>query len=269
MRSKLKERKPRRNLSPLSTVVFLFLMTSLIVYAEPSTHTLIKIVDQKGRAVNGIVVKAIGGVVRQLNSTHFLVESNTTFVLRVVLYNVTVFQKSLKLGGSFVVKAAIVDMVVKSPSPDLLIEVHLVSSSKSWRFIGKREYIISQAPAGTYRIIVKGSKTVEKILYFTGGTIDISKEYRTSEKAVPTILITLLPACSYTGYRVLKGRRKALKLRYRKRNKKPKRSASYKNKNTKISEQQNMKVKPIAEERRIVVKEVKKRTLAEILEILP
>jgi len=269
VRSKLKERKPRRNLSPLSTVVFLFLMTSLIVYAEPSTHTLIKIVDQKGRAVNGIVVKAIGGVVRQLNSTHFLVESNTTFVLRVVLYNVTVFQKSLKLGGSFVVKAAIVDMVVKSPSPDLLIEVRLIGSNKSWRFIGKRKYTISQVPVGTYRIVIKGSRNFEKTVYFTGGTVDISEEYRLSREALSIMLATLLSAPSYACYRASKRRGKLQKLKSLKKNEKYERYMGNRDKDARLNGQKNMKVKLVAEGKREVTRGIRRRTLAEILEMLP
>ena len=179
------------------------LLSAAAVSASP---TLLRVTDQYGRTVsNQVKVAVLGGDARLYNATHWLIDTEASAPVRVELYNVTVWQGILETGKSYVVKASVVEMLVETPDPGLVVEVELAGSGKRWRLVGEREYRLYPLPVGTYIIKAHGAVDVEKTIYFTGGRIKISPEigYR---PALPVLAMASLPAIGYAGYRAAKKR---------------------------------------------------------------
>jgi len=173
----------------LETMIILLIINAISTNAEPECST-IQVYDQYGRAVPGLEVKAVGGSVQPINYSHYMVcGSGDVFLLRVYLYNVTVYQGYLRLGENYIIKAGIVDMHIEAPS-ELKITVCLVGSGKCWSLFGDNSYVIRQVPVGTYKITVHGLFRTEKTVYFNGGTISVTEEHGLVSGL--TILIPLL-----------------------------------------------------------------------------
>lgn len=176
-------------LTMLETIIIILVINAISTNAEPECST-IQVYDQSGRAVPSLEVKAVGGSVQPINYSHYMVcGSGDGFLLRVYLYNVTVYQGYLRLGKNYIVKAGVVDMQIEAPS-ELKITVCLVGSIKCWSLFGYNSYVIRQVPVGTYKITVQGLFRTEKTVYFNGGTISVTEERGLA--GVLTILIPLL-----------------------------------------------------------------------------
>ena len=110
------------------------LLSAAAVSASP---TLLRVTDQYGRTVsNQVKVAVLGGEARLYNATHWLIDTEASAPVRVELYNVTVWQGILEAGRSYVVKASVVEMLVETPDPGLVVEVELAGSGKRWMLVG-------------------------------------------------------------------------------------------------------------------------------------
>lgn len=190
--------------APLAVVAAAALAT--VALAEPSGVAVVRVVDQYGNTVSHLVrLEVLGARAYRLNATHWAVRCNASVPARVLLYNVTVWQGALEPDRSYVVRAGVVRMVVRSPDPSLAIEVTLVGSGKTWRLVGRREYQLYPVPTGTYRVVVHGATVVERTLYFTGGVIEVASGVEYRPGLLPLLAVALVPAAAYAGYRAVKG----------------------------------------------------------------
>ena len=173
-----------KNLTPkekriLIEAVKLATITALIaptlVKAQP---ILVAIQDQKGNNITNLVkINVVGCTVKAYNSSHFILEMVKPCILKVYLYNITVWQGSLEPNNSYVVKAAVVEMKIKSPSRDIPITVRLLGTDKEWHLYGEKEYTIYPVPAATYNISLPGKSFT---IYYNGGELRFVKEFATS-----------------------------------------------------------------------------------------
>jgi|GEM_PF-6413952 len=168
-----KSKKALLEYCTLSILLLVLLLT--IVQAAP---TLVTIQDQQGRTITQLVkVQVIGCTIRAYNSSHFILEMEKSCILKVSLYNITVWQGSLEPNNSYVVKAAVVEMKIKSPSRDIPITVRLLGTDKEWHLYGEKEYTIYPVPAATYNKSLPGKSFT---IYYNGGELRFVKEFATS-----------------------------------------------------------------------------------------
>ena len=151
---RLSVRQKKRLLYSFRFLSFILIIFVSRVSCKPS---LVTIVDQSGRVIDNVSINVVGGRVREFNSTHYIIFSNGSYLLKIFLYNVTVYQGTLASGKNYVVKCSVADMRIRVPGPDITVEVYLVGSGKSWRLLGRREYVLRQVPFGTYKVLLKGS----------------------------------------------------------------------------------------------------------------
>jgi len=192
-------------------IVLTTLATVAAVCAEP---TLVKVVDQLNSTVSHLVeVKVLNGRAKRLNASWWIIESGDREVAVSVVYmNETVYQGSLKAGKTYIIRASITEMKIISGDESLTIIVTHLASGKTWRLFGKKTYRLYPVPCGTYKIVVCGSRRVEKTVYFTGGEISLEK---ITESPKLSLIVPLLTAAAsvpagysaYTITRKRKGRR--------------------------------------------------------------
>jgi len=248
-------------------------------FAEPYSYLLVT--DQRGSTVNTDVlrVEALSGIVRVVNSTHFLVKVNgSSALVRILLYNVTVWQGTVEAGKCYTVKASIVEMTIESPDPSLVIYLYLVGGNKTWKLYGKRSYTIYPVPVATYRVVICGSARIEKTIYFTGGVIKLTSN-SVSPQLYYIVLLSATPLGIYSSYRVVKSRRRFRKHRKTKRT--PVKKHYLKNEKTMMEsvelkprkkQVEKTKKKPIMKHNKETARKainLKNKTLADILELLP
>ena len=186
----------------LAAVLVLITLVPLSL-ADP-TCSLVGVVDQYGRPIPGLEVRAVGGSVERVNSTHFRVcGRGGQFAFEASLYNVTVYQGVHEYGRDYLARAAVVDMVIKAPR-DVRVTVCLAGSGKCWELLGKDEYVIRQVPVGTYRVVARGVTTLEETVYYTGGTLEITSTVRITPSLLPLLLA---PVVIYGGYKAVRSRR--------------------------------------------------------------
>lgn len=241
----------------LETIIIILIINAISTNAEPECST-IQVYDQSGRTVPGLDVKAVGGSVQPINYTHYKVcGSGDGFLLRVYLYNVTVYQGYLRLGENYIIKTGVVDMRVEAPS-EVKITVCLVGSGKCWSLFGENSYVIRQVPVGTYRITVQGIFRTEKTVYFNGGTISVKED---SGLAIGLmLLIPLLAAATAAAIAAKRGDifGSWRKTAYVKKREKPRTSIS-------LASEDNKSEKP----KQRLRYSLRGKTLAEILEETP
>ena len=132
------------------TIVALTILAPTIVQATP---TLVTIIDQKENTITNLVkTSVVGCSVRTYNSSHFILEMEKPCILKVSLYNITVWQGSLEPNNSYIVKASVVEMKIKSPSRDIPIIVSIIGSGKTWRLYGEKEYKLYPMPLSLIHI---------------------------------------------------------------------------------------------------------------------
>lgn len=209
-RNKLTFRQKKRLLYSFRFLSIIFLLLVVKVASKPS---LVKIVDQSGRTIDNVSIDVVGGQVREYNATHYIINSNSSYLLKIFLYNVTVYQGTLMSGRNYVVKCSVADMRIRVPSPDITVKVYLIGSGKSWRLLGRREYVLRQVPFGTYKVFIKGSIEKEEIFYFTGGVLDVSQTIRYDNKALVMLFAAFLPSSIYLGYLAVRKHKRRFKAR--------------------------------------------------------
>ena len=198
------------------TIVAILIVAPIVVQATP---TLVTIIDQKENIITNLVkTSVVGCSVRAYNSSHFILEMEEPCILKVYLYNITVWQGSLKPNNSYVVKASVVEMKIKSPSRDISITVRLVGLDKEWQLYGEKEYTIYPVPAATYNISLPGKSFS---IYYNGGELRVVKDFVTSPN-LPLLALAVIPLASYGGYKAFKQRESPLLVKYRLRKKRRK-----------------------------------------------
>ncbi len=195
----------------LYTFRFLSIIFILLVADAYSKPSLVKVVDQNSRVINNVSIDVVGGYNKRYNSTHYIIYSNDSFLLRIYLYNITVFQDTLRGGLNYVVRCSVADMKIRVPSPDINVKVYLVGSDRNWSLIGRREYVLRQVPFGTYRIVLKGSVVRERTFYFTGGIVDVSKNVFFNNLFIVVLFIAFIPSLMYLFYILLVRHRKKIR----------------------------------------------------------
>lgn len=214
-----------KNLTPkekriLIEAVKLATITALIaptlVKAQP---ILVAIQDQQGNNITNLVkISVVGCMAKMYNTTHFMLEAEKTCILKVSLYNVTVWQGSLEPGRNYIVTASVVEMKISSPSRDIPITVSLVGSDKRWQLYGEKEYRLYPVPAATYNISLPGKSFT---VYYTGGELKVVRDFSAAPQ-LPLLALVILPLAGYGGYRALRGKGNLLLAKYRlKHGKKP------------------------------------------------
>ena len=185
------------------------LVAVVTVCAEP---TLVKVVDQLNSTVSHLVeVKVLNGRAKRLNASWWIIESgDKEVVVSVVYMNETVYQGSLKTGKTYVVRASITEMKIVSGDESLTIVVTHLASGKAWSLFGKKTYRIYPVPCGTYKVTVRGSRKVEKTVYFTGGEISLEKIAEAPKLSLlaPLLAAAAVPAAGYSAYTVAKKKRR-------------------------------------------------------------
>ena len=189
--------------------LILILLCIPIVYAEPYDYAYLHVTDQRGKTVdtNILEIEALSGIVEIINSTHYMIKMNGSALVRVLLYNITVWQGTVEAGKCYTVKAGIIEMTIESPDPSLVIYVTLIGGNRTWKLYGRGKYKIYPVPVATYRIAIHGSTKIERTLYFTGGVIRLSSN-SISPQLYYIVLLSVTPIGAYSSYRVIKSRRR-------------------------------------------------------------
>jgi len=243
-------------LAPLAVAALLLVLaTARYAYAGPSY---LAVVDQRGVPVRHAVVEVVGGKAVRINDSHWAVEAEGSFIVRILLYNVTIFQRTLT-PGNYTLKTLVVPMHIVAP-PEVKVEICLVGSNRCWSFHGHTEYTLKQVPVGTYRIRVKGVVETEKTVYFTGGTIRVGSDVYVDYRLAPLLALTLLVPGAYLTREKLKSRRRRL----------AKHEKKTKTHETKVSNKKEKRLRTIQQKKKEKRKKRREQeTLAEILQRIP
>ena len=261
-----------------------FFVCAVGVYAQPTGYSYLRITDQAGRTVRTdvLAIEVLSGSVDIVNSTHYVIKTNCSALVRVLLYNITVWQGTVEAGKCYTVKASIVEMTIESPDPSLVIYLYLVGGNKTWKLYGKRSYTIYPVPVATYRVVICGSARIEKTIYFTGGVIKLTSN-SVSPQLYYIVLLSATPLGIYSSYRVVKSRRRFRKHRKTKRTpvKKHYLRQEMKHEKTMIEsielkprkkQVEKTKKKPVMKHNKETTRKainLKNKTLADVLELLP
>jgi len=181
-------------------------LTAPNALAEP---TYIVVYNQEDEAITESCVILFDNRTAEMhNSTHALIETNSTALVRVYVRNVMVYSFLAEPNKLYRVKVKVGKLVLKLPK-NVKAYVTILASGETIEVNSFESEVveIENVPFGLIKVRVVGVITDERVFNFQGGVIEVEEHaYVKWSEFLPWFGISLIPLCTYTAYSLAKRR---------------------------------------------------------------